>query len=200
MPAGDFWGSQHVPRRKHQPRPIRPVSIAAGVADVDAKKQPIRHSNEYSADSACASCNGIIRHESWRIKRNLNVCYAHRAALFPDQLCLEDHIILHAWGSCVAGRRCLEQTTSMSKRDSESGCKRAESGWQAEIAAVINRVEMLATGSRNCARACSRIPGKQLQYLRSIHGGSVVMANNVRKSLRLTSKYRRAASCSQIDD
>ena len=61
-------------------------------------QQPVRHSNQYSADSACAYCSGIIRHELWCITQNVDVCYAHRVALFPDELSLEDQIILHAWG------------------------------------------------------------------------------------------------------
>ena len=59
---------------------------------------PLSQSNQYSADSVCAHCEGIVCHESWCITRNANVHYAHQAALFPNQLCLEDRIILHAWG------------------------------------------------------------------------------------------------------
>ena len=59
---------------------------------------PISHSNQHSADSACAHCEGIISHEPWCITKNTNVHYAHQVALFPNQLCLEDRIILHGWG------------------------------------------------------------------------------------------------------
>ena len=59
---------------------------------------PISHSNQYGADSACVHCEGIICHESWCITQNANVHYAHQATLFPNQLSLEDRIILHAWG------------------------------------------------------------------------------------------------------
>ena len=62
------------------------------------KQRSISHSNQYSADSACAHCEGIIRHENWCITQNANVHYAHQAALFPNNLSLEDRIILHAWG------------------------------------------------------------------------------------------------------
>ncbi len=55
-------------------------------------------SNRYSADSACAHCEGIISHQSWCITQNANVHYAHQAALFPNQLRLEDRILLHGWG------------------------------------------------------------------------------------------------------
>jgi len=58
----------------------------------------LHHSNQYSADSACPHCEGIISHELWCITKNANVHYAHQVALFPNQLCLEDRIILHGWG------------------------------------------------------------------------------------------------------
>ena len=58
----------------------------------------LHHCNRYSADSACAHCEGIISHEPWCITQNANVHYAHQVALFPNQLCLEDRIILHGWG------------------------------------------------------------------------------------------------------
>jgi hypothetical protein len=61
-------------------------------------QQPLSFSNQYSADSACAHCEGIIRHEPWCATQNVNVHYAHQAASFPNQLTLEDRIILHALG------------------------------------------------------------------------------------------------------
>ncbi len=61
-------------------------------------QQPLIFSNRYSSDSACAHCDGIVRHEPWCATQNVNVHYAHRAALFPNQLSLEDRIILHALG------------------------------------------------------------------------------------------------------
>ena len=30
---------------------------------------PLSHSNQYSADSACEHCDGVIRHEPWCIMR-----------------------------------------------------------------------------------------------------------------------------------
>lgn len=62
------------------------------------KQYSLSHSNQYGADSACTHCEGIIRHESWCITQNAGVHYAHQAALFPNQLSLEDRIILHGWG------------------------------------------------------------------------------------------------------
>jgi hypothetical protein len=61
-------------------------------------QQPLSFSNRYCPDSACAHCDGILRHEPWCATLNVNVYYAHRAALFPDHLSLEDRIILHALG------------------------------------------------------------------------------------------------------
>ena len=59
---------------------------------------PLSHSNQYSADSACAHCEGVIRHESWCMTQNDIVHYAHLVSLFPDNLSPEDRIILHGWG------------------------------------------------------------------------------------------------------
>ncbi len=44
-----------------------------------------RHANQYSADSACAHCEGIVSHESWCSSKNARVRYAFQAALHPDQ-------------------------------------------------------------------------------------------------------------------
>src|SRR5271165_2550295 len=75
-------------------------------------QQPLMFSNRYSSDSVCAYCDGIIRHEPWCVTRNVNVHYAHRAALFPNQLSLEDRIILHALG--VAWRaKCVRAVTDV---------------------------------------------------------------------------------------
>ena len=57
---------------------------------------PWRHSNRYSADSACEKCAGILRHESWCNSENAD--YAYRAALQPSRLSLADHLHLHALG------------------------------------------------------------------------------------------------------
>ena len=59
---------------------------------------PLRHSNQYSADSACVHCDGVIRHESWCATQNANVRDAFQAALYSDKLSVGDGLILHALG------------------------------------------------------------------------------------------------------
>ena len=59
---------------------------------------PLRYSNQYSADSACVHCDGIIRHESWCVTESASVRYAFQAVLNSSQLSLGDHLILHALG------------------------------------------------------------------------------------------------------
>lgn len=57
-----------------------------------------RHANQYSADSACAHCGGIVSHESWCSVKNARVRYAFHVALHPDHLTAQDTLILHALG------------------------------------------------------------------------------------------------------
>jgi len=59
---------------------------------------PWWHSNQYSADSACAHCGGVIRHESWCQTLSGDVQYAYQAVLHPNHLSLGDRLILHALG------------------------------------------------------------------------------------------------------
>ncbi len=54
--------------------------------------------NQYSADSACAHCEGIVSHEAWCSSTNANVRYAFDVALHPDHLTTQDTLILHALG------------------------------------------------------------------------------------------------------
>ncbi len=56
------------------------------------------HCNQYSADSACEHCGGVIRHEPWCVRRNTAVSYAYAAARNNAELTLEDQLILHALG------------------------------------------------------------------------------------------------------
>ncbi len=37
---------------------------------------PLSHSDQYSADSACGHCDGVIRHEPWCITQSPRVQYA----------------------------------------------------------------------------------------------------------------------------
>jgi hypothetical protein len=59
---------------------------------------PLRHSNQYSVDSACVHCDGIIRHESWCVTQSGNVCYAFQAVEDASQLSPGDELMLHALG------------------------------------------------------------------------------------------------------
>jgi hypothetical protein len=59
---------------------------------------PWSHSNQYSADSSCVYCEGVIRHETWCPAHNANVQYAYQAVLEPNLLSLGDQLILHALG------------------------------------------------------------------------------------------------------
>ena len=61
--------------------------------------QPVwRHANQYSADSACSHCEGILSHEPWCSSQNARVRYALQAALHRDRLTTQDVLILHALG------------------------------------------------------------------------------------------------------
>lgn len=56
------------------------------------------HSNRYSAESACQHCGGIIRHENWCITMDATVSYAYEVVADPEQLTLQDVLILHSLG------------------------------------------------------------------------------------------------------
>lgn len=58
----------------------------------------LHYSNRYSAESACAHCEGVIRHESWCATQSATVSYAFRAVLDHHQLSLGDELILHGLG------------------------------------------------------------------------------------------------------
>lgn len=61
------------------------------------------HANRYSADSACAHCNRVLRHERWCSTQNSNVRYALQVVLYPDCLTVQDRLILHALGVAWEG-------------------------------------------------------------------------------------------------
>ena len=69
----------------------------------------LTHSNQYSADSACGHCDGVIRHEPWCITQNTSVQYAYQAVSDPGQLSPGDHLILHALGAAWTGKRILSK-------------------------------------------------------------------------------------------
>ena len=47
---------------------------------------PLSHSNQYSADSSCGHCDGVIRHETWCVTQNASVQYAYQAVSDPGSL------------------------------------------------------------------------------------------------------------------
>jgi hypothetical protein len=59
---------------------------------------PLRHSDRYKPDSACAYCGGVVHHESWCATQNANAYYAFGAVLDPTQLSVGDELSLHALG------------------------------------------------------------------------------------------------------
>jgi hypothetical protein len=59
---------------------------------------PWSDSNQYSEDSACVHCEGVLLHESWCPAENANAHYAYRAVAQPNLLSLGDQLILHALG------------------------------------------------------------------------------------------------------
>ena len=91
---------------------------------------PLRHSNRYSADSACVCCEGVIRHESWCATQNAIVHYAFQAVLDPKQLNLGDELILHGLGVVWATekaqpkRRRPHEDRSAASHKPAAGCFR----------------------------------------------------------------------------
>ncbi len=75
------------------------------------------HSNQYSADSKCEHCAGVVRHESWCATQNAVVAYAYLTAAGAAPLSVQDTLILHALGvawaatnGCVCqGAQCKEE-------------------------------------------------------------------------------------------
>jgi hypothetical protein len=70
---------------------------------------PLTHSNQYSADSACGHCDGVIRHEAWCITQNAGVQYAHQVVSNPGLLSTGDNLILHALGVAWIPKRILSR-------------------------------------------------------------------------------------------
>jgi hypothetical protein len=56
------------------------------------------HSNQYTAQSACQFCNGIVRHEHWCATVDHFVEYAYRIVADPTQLTAGDALVLHSLG------------------------------------------------------------------------------------------------------
>ena len=71
------------------------------------------HSNKYSRDAACEHCSGVIRHESWCITHNPRVRYAYEIVVHPEELTLEDRLILHALGTSWMPRECTKSCSGV---------------------------------------------------------------------------------------
>ncbi len=56
------------------------------------------HANRYTAESACKSCGGVVRHAYWCPMCNAAVSYAYAIVEDPERVSLEDRLILHALG------------------------------------------------------------------------------------------------------
>jgi len=72
-------------------------------------QHPSIHSNQYSADSACAHCDGVIRHEPWCMTQNDSVQYAYQVISDPSHLSRVDRLILHALGAAWTAKRILRK-------------------------------------------------------------------------------------------
>ena len=73
---------------------------------------PSSHRNQYSADSACGHCDGVIRHELWCITQNTSVQYAYQAISDPDHLGTGDELILHALGAASDREKSFGRATN----------------------------------------------------------------------------------------
>jgi hypothetical protein len=85
-------------------------TIAAGVIKMPVESQlPLSYSNQYSAESACSHCDGVIRHEPWCMTQNASVQYAYQAVSDSRNLSPGDHLILHALGTAWTPKRSLSK-------------------------------------------------------------------------------------------
>jgi hypothetical protein len=68
---------------------------------------PLRYSNQYSANSVCGHCGGVLRLEPWCVTQNASVQYAYQLISDPSHLSLGDRLILHALGAAWTAKRIL---------------------------------------------------------------------------------------------
>jgi hypothetical protein len=107
-------------------------------------KQNVRHDEkQYTAESACSYCSGVVSHEPWCSTKNSNVCYAFQAVLYPDCLTIQDGLILHALGVVWEGKN--RQATGVELFTSELK-KRPERS--AEVAKLCQRRIVSTEGLR----------------------------------------------------
>jgi len=64
------------------------------------------HSNRYSVQSACAHCEGTVRHETWCITVNPRVFYANQIIIDAGKLTPHDTLILHSLGVAWNAKPC----------------------------------------------------------------------------------------------
>ncbi len=102
-------GGDHFPTaRIFEMQPIR----AKESRTMPVPKQPVpkqnawHHENQYTADSACSHCSGVVSHEPWCSTQNSNVRYAFQAVIYSDCLTVQDTLILHALGVAWEGKNC----------------------------------------------------------------------------------------------
>ena len=67
----------------------------------------LSHNNQYSADSACGRCDGVLRLEPWCVTQNASVLYAYQVISDPSHLSRGDHLILHGLGAAWTAKRIL---------------------------------------------------------------------------------------------
>jgi hypothetical protein len=61
--------------------------------------------NQFSADAACAHCDGIMAHEPWCITQNARVQYAYQLINESAHLSRGDELILHALGATWTAKK-----------------------------------------------------------------------------------------------
>lgn len=66
------------------------------------------HSNQYSAETTCGHCGGVVRHEKWCVTCDALVRYAYSIASDPEKLTLRDRLILRALGVSWSPQQCQD--------------------------------------------------------------------------------------------
>lgn len=56
------------------------------------------YSNKYTAESACAHCEGIFEHAKWCATQDPNVAYAYQIVVDASKLTAGDSLMLHSLG------------------------------------------------------------------------------------------------------
>lgn len=81
------------------------------------------HSNQYTAQSQCEHCNGVVRHEDWCVTQNATVAYAYLVAAGAAPLSEQDQLILHALGvTWSAGDATSQRTGAVQPKNCGGKC------------------------------------------------------------------------------